>query len=168
MEQTNTLPNPQSILGSSITEWHTLEDMSRGWPVVQHMYPSMERDTYLSRIEHALTHGMNYRQFAYIQSSSEDTKEEILGLLGLWLFPRVWCGLQGDIDNFVVSPSARSQGIGKQLLEHAIQTAKANGAEVITLDTFVENPESHRFYFREGFTIRGYHFIKPLNNQSIW
>jgi ribosomal protein S18 acetylase RimI-like enzyme len=87
---------------------------------------------------------------------------------GVWLFPRVWCGLSADIDNFVVDQAYRSQQLGKRMLDHCLAYAKAQGAQIATLDTFVDNPASHRFYFREGFTIRGYHFVKPLQGQSIW
>jgi GNAT superfamily N-acetyltransferase len=106
---------------------------------------------------------LDYRQFAFL-----DEQKQCLGVVGVWCFPRVWCGLQLDIDNFVVDHKARSLGIGKKLLDQCIEYGTARGAMIATLDTFVENPSSHRFYFREGFTIRGYHFAKPLQGQAIW
>jgi ribosomal protein S18 acetylase RimI-like enzyme len=125
------------------------------------MYSEMNFNEYLKRLEASQT--FNYRQFAYISSANN-----CIGVVGLWLFPRVWCGLQADIDNFVVDKTARSLGIGKYLLDHCISYARQHGAKIATLDTFVDNPASHRFYFREGFTIRGYHFVKPLDGQHIW
>lgn len=154
-------PNSLRATEGRLVTWHTPDEMAEGWPVIKQMYPTMTEETYLERLSQAK--GMNYRQFAYITNEGD-----CIGVIGLWLFPRVWCGLQGDIDNVVIDSASRSQGLGKLLLDKAIAVAKADGADIMTLDTFVENPESHRFYFREGFAIRGYHFVRPLKGQSVW
>ena len=146
---------------TSIVEWQTVQAISNGWPVIAQMYPSLEKSVYLERIALALKY--DYRQYAYI-----DMERTCRGVVGLWFFPRVWCGLQGDIDNLVVDQSVRSQGIGKQLLDHCLQVSETRKASMVSLDTFVENPASHRFYFREGFSIRGYHFVKALGQFQLW
>lgn len=139
-----------------IVTWETVEEMKQGWPVIQQMYSDMSLNDYLGRLSNAVK--LNYRQFACIDS----LKNTCLGVVGLWFFPRVWCGLQADIDNFVVDKNARSQGVGKKLVDQCLDYAKKHGATLATLDTFVDNKDSHRFYFREGFTIWGYHFVKEL------
>jgi len=144
-----------------IQTWQTVDEMAAGWPVIRQMYTQMTFEYYLERLKQTQT--FDYRQFAYLSDDST-----CLGVVGLWLFPRIWCGLQADIDNFVVDQDSRSQGVGKHLIDHCIRYAKERGAAIATLDTFVDNPDSHRFYFREGFSIRGYHFVKPLQGQSIW
>lgn len=144
-----------------IVTWTTPEEMQAGWPVIRQMYPDLNVEQYMERLKTAVT--FDYRQFAFL-----DEQKHCLGVVGVWCFPRVWCGLQLDIDNFVVDHEARSLGIGKKLLDHCIEYGTSRGAMIATLDTFVENPSSHRFYFREGFTIRGYHFVKPLQGQAIW
>jgi len=141
-----------------IVAWETLDEMKQGWPVIQQMYTDMTLDDYLRSLTKAVT--FDYRQFACVSSK----KDRCLGVVGLWFFPRVWCGLQADIDHFVVDKNARSQGVGKRLLDHCLNYAKQHGANLATLDTFVDNKDSHRFYFREGFTIWGYHFVKPLQD----
>jgi GNAT superfamily N-acetyltransferase len=144
-----------------IVLWDTIEQMAAGWPVSAQMYLDMTIEQYIERLEQSRKG--DYRQFAYL-----DKDGHCRGVVGLLFLTRVWCGLQADIDNFVIDRAARSGGIGKALLQHCIDYAYERGAVVATLDTFVDNPASHRFYFREGFTIRGYHFIKPLRGQSIW
>jgi len=135
--------------------------MEAGWPVIQQMYPDLTQGEYLTRLEKAVQ--LDYRQFAYL--SPEGVCQ---GVVGLWFIPRIWCGLQADIDNFVVDSRCQSQGIGKKLLDQCVRFSQEKGARIAALDTFVDNPASHRFYFREGFTIRGYHFVKPLQGQNIW
>ena len=145
-----------ACLSPTITMWTSVDDIMTGWPVIQQMYPQFSEAEYRQRVEGLLKH--NYRQFAYL------IDEQPVGVIGLWLFPRLWCGIQADIDNFVVDEAYRSKGIGKALVQHCEAFAKAEGADVIVLDTYVDNPASHRFYFREGYTILGYHFEKPLKS----
>ncbi|MBK8189860.1 MAG: GNAT family N-acetyltransferase [Vampirovibrionales bacterium] len=147
-------PSPHAI-GETIVTWTTPEEMAQGWEVVCQMYPDMSLETYQQRLAEALKRG--YRQFACLSSQGR-----CLGVAGLWLFTRVWCGLQADIDTLVVDRNARSAGIGKRLLAACLEEARTHGARVATLDTYVENIDSHRFYHREGFAIRGYHFVKGL------
>jgi GNAT superfamily N-acetyltransferase len=148
-------------LQANIVTWTTPEEMRQGWPLMQQMYPDQTRERYLESLHQAQR--FDYRQFAYLNH-----EQTCLGVVGLWFFPRIWCGLQADIDNFVVDHNQRGQGIGRHLLNRCLEEAQQRGATIATLDTFVDNPASHRFYFREGFVIRGYHFVKPLHGQSIW
>lgn len=150
-----------TVSTGNIVTWNTPEEMAPGFTLLRQMYPHFTQESYQSKLQ-ALA-GHDYRQFAFLNEAGQ-----CLGLVGVWCFPRIWCGLQIDIDNFVVDQDARSLGIGKQLVDHCLAYAKERGADIATLDTFVDNPSSHRFYFREGFTIRGYHFVKPLQGQDIW
>lgn len=56
------------------------------------------------------------------------------------------------MEDMVVSPSARGVGLGSQLLEHAIQSARLNGCKRITLLTDASNASAQRFYQKHGFT----------------
>lgn len=56
------------------------------------------------------------------------------------------------LEDMVVSPSVRGAGIGSQLLEQAIQSARLNGCKRITLLTDASNESAHRFYQKHGFT----------------
>jgi ribosomal protein S18 acetylase RimI-like enzyme len=143
-----------------IVTWTSLEEMMKAWPLVQAMYPDLTREGYENILQEAIR--VNYRQIAFLKN------DRCVGLVGLWVFPRVWVGVQAEIDNFIVDPSCQSQGIGKRLLEKCEETAKAMGALILALDTKSENTGSHKFYYREGFVIRGYRFIKPLHGQSVW
>ncbi len=154
-------PENQQTASHSIVTWRTVEDMEAGWPVIQQMYTHLTLEKYREILSQAVR--MDYRQFAYLNEEGE-----CLGVVGLWLIPRIWCELQVDIDNFAVDSAHQSKGIGKRLLNHCLAFAQEAGASIATLDTKIENTDSHRFYYREGFIIRGYHFVKPLQGQSLW
>ena len=57
------------------------------------------------------------------------------------------------LEDMVVTPDTRGQGVGAQLLAHAIALAKANGCLRITLLTDAVNEAAQRFYQRQGFVV---------------
>lgn len=56
------------------------------------------------------------------------------------------------LEDMVIHPNQRGNGLGSQLMEHAIQYAKLNGYRRITLLTDQVNSGAQRFYRRLGFT----------------
>ena len=57
------------------------------------------------------------------------------------------------LEDMVVTPDTRGQGVGAQLLAQAIALAKANGCLRITLLTDAVNEAAQRFYQRQGFVV---------------
>lgn len=56
------------------------------------------------------------------------------------------------IEDMVVAPQVRQQGVGSQLLDYACRFAKDHGVKRITLFTDVDNLIAQRFYIKHGFT----------------
>ena len=65
-------------------------------------------------------------------------------------------------DNVVVDEAYRSKGVGKLLMTWMYAEAKKLKCTTIILDAYVENGFGHKFYFREGFVIKGFHFLKKI------
>lgn len=99
---------------------------------------------------------MGYRMFGIYQG------KKIAGCTGIWTGAKFYCGKYMEIDNFVVDEKFRSNGIGKSLTDFVISLAKKEKCKVVMLDAYTTNHASHKFYLREGFVIKGYHFIKFL------
>ncbi|MCG8295174.1 MULTISPECIES: GNAT family N-acetyltransferase [Pseudomonas] len=57
------------------------------------------------------------------------------------------------IHELSVCQEAQGQGLGRQLLDQAIQTARAAGLRAVTLTTFAEVPWNAPFYARLGFEV---------------
>ncbi len=87
----------------------------------------------------------------------------IVGVAGYWLGARFWCGEFLDADNVVVDESVRSRGVGKALMDWLEGKARELGCKLLVLDSYVTYARAHKFYFREGYEIVGYHFTKTLN-----
>ena len=79
-----------------------------------------------------------------------------------WITVRIYSGKQLEVDNVIVDPDLRSQGVGKIFFEHIQDWAVRNQCNTIELNTFVQNSKSHKFYFNEGYAILGFHFQKIL------
>jgi len=55
------------------------------------------------------------------------------------------------LEDMVVSPDARGQGVGKALLSAAINYARSQGCQRITLLTDRDNVNAQNFYAQQGF-----------------
>jgi len=79
-----------------------------------------------------------------------------------WITVRIYSGKQLEVDNVIVDPDLRSQGVGKFFFVHIQDWAVQNDCKTIELNTFVQNSKSHKFYFNEGYKILGFHFQKSI------
>lgn len=66
-------------------------------------------------------------------------------------------GLRGEMDliNIAVAGECRRQGVGEQLLRHAIRHARRLGVPLLWLRVRQSNRSARRFYRRLGFDTRG-------------
>lgn len=75
---------------------------------------------------------------------------------GLALFrfrPALWSeGLEAYLQELYVAPDLRGQGIGRALLEHTIEFARAAGADGIDLNTGETDTAARALYESMGFT----------------
>ncbi len=56
------------------------------------------------------------------------------------------------LEDMIVTPEARRQGVGSMLIKYAIQFAKERGCSRVTLLTDENNKAAHTFYQRHGFS----------------
>lgn len=88
---------------------------------------------------------------------------KLVGVAGFWIGSRLYCGKYIDVDNVVVDETYRSRGIGKAMMEWLEEYGASVGCKVCVLDSYVTLAGAHKFYFREGYQILGYHFSKNLS-----
>ncbi len=124
-------------------------------PLTQEIYPKMPAEILTSRLEKMFEYE-NYLCWGYYEN------DILLGVCGGWFMERLYCGKQLEIDNFIVSEKHRSQGIGARLLTHIEAYAKENDCFTIELNSYVHAGQSHKFYFKNGYTVLGFHFEKKL------
>ncbi len=77
---------------------------------------------------------------------------EIIGMVNLlYTVSTALGGRVALLEDMVVVPETRGQGVGTQLLKQAIAFAKANGCLRITLLTDADNHVAQAFYRKQGF-----------------
>jgi GNAT superfamily N-acetyltransferase len=130
-------------------EFTTIPEMLAVFHVLAHMYPDMTYEEYASILPDRLSGG--YRMLGVFDG------DKCVCTGGFWVSFRFYCGKFIQLDNMVTLPEYRSKGVGKLVTDWIKETGKSEACERVLIDTYVENFEAHRFFFREGFIIRGYH-----------
>ena len=69
----------------------------------------------------------------------------------------------GLIEDVVVSQPHQRQGIGKKMMERAIETCKTKSCYKVALSSNVKRINAHEFYKNLGFKIHGYSFLMELD-----
>lgn len=89
-------------------------------------------------------------------------EEKLVAISGYWIAHKLYCGKYLEPDNVVVDEHFRSQGVGEILQKKLEAIAVENGCEVMMLDAYLDNLAGHKFYERQGYQRKGYHFIKKI------
>ncbi|RNI32439.1 GNAT family N-acetyltransferase [Rufibacter immobilis] len=129
-------------------------EMAQQFPLIQYLNPKMEPERYEALLRQMLP--LNYRMVGVFKGAT------CVGLSGYWIGTKLYSGKYLEVDNFVVEEQYRSQRIGKHLLDWLTQEAERHQCETMMLDAYVVNHAAHKFYLREGFVIKGFHFLKKL------
>lgn len=132
------------------------EDYPAALRLLAVLNPNVPESVLAERFERVLREHHHYRA---IGAFSED---RLVALTGIWIATKVWCGRYLEVDNIVVDPDHRSGGLGSQLIQAAQKIAEENDCNLMVLDSYTSNYPSHRLYYRLGFEVRGFHFIKEL------
>ncbi|WP_203525612.1 GNAT family N-acetyltransferase [Crenobacter caeni] len=91
-----------------------------------------------------------------------DDADQVQGV-ALWrVYENTYQGRRLYLDDLVTGEAHRSQGVGKALLAACEAEAARQGCGYFSLDSGTWRTDAHRFYFREGFTIQSFHFVRPL------
>lgn len=80
-------------------------------------------------------------------------KNQIVGMVNLLFTVSTALGQRvALLEDLVIAPTQRGNGIGSQLLKQAIETAKLHDCHRITLLTDLANESAQRFYQNHGFS----------------
>jgi ribosomal protein S18 acetylase RimI-like enzyme len=139
----------------TIKSFNNAEDMMVAYPLVKQMYKDMDLPTYKSYIEEMIKTN-NFKMIAAFDG------DEIIGACGYWVFLMLYCGRYIQISNLVVDEKSQNLGVGKIMMNHIEELGRKLECKKFVLDSYTENKKSHSLYFREGFYIRGFHFMKDL------
>jgi GNAT superfamily N-acetyltransferase len=87
-------------------------------------------------------------------------EETVRGVGVFRVYENTAAGLKLYVDDLVVDEEARSQGMGRAMLDWLEAEARRPGCSVVDLESGTPREGAHRFYFRAGYTIRTFGFKK--------
>ena len=93
--------------------------------------------------------------------------EKLMGACGMWFQTRHYAGKSCEVDHVIIDEGYRGKGLGNLLMDFVYQYAAKKGCQWVELNTYVHNFPSHKFYYNQGFSAKGYHFVKDLNADLI-
>lgn len=88
--------------------------------------------------------------------------EQVLGVAVYRVYENTFDGRKMYVDDLVTDESARSAGVGRALLNHLKELARAGGCDFFTLDSGTQRHRAHAFYFREGMSVAAFAFRMRL------
>lgn len=138
----------------TITELKSKEQMLAQLHIIQQLTAGVTKEKYSEMLDTMLANG--YRQVGAFENG------ECIGVSGFWIGVKIYSDKYVELDNVIVDKNHRSKKVGKLLCDWIIAEARQKGCKTAMLDAYVENRDAHRFYFREGYIIRGFHFLKSL------
>jgi ribosomal protein S18 acetylase RimI-like enzyme len=138
-----------------IKELGTKEEMFAAFKAVSLMYQDMNFETYKELVAEMIKRNDYKMVGAFLDG-------EIIGVCGYWIFVMLYCNRYIQVSNLVVDQQYRSLGIGKKILDKVEEIGAQNNCQKIVLDSYTQNTKSHSLYFREGYYIRGFHFMKEI------
>jgi GNAT superfamily N-acetyltransferase len=123
-------------------------------PVLLELRPHLTAASFAAAYEQGYPQGLRFTA-AYLDG-------RCLGVAGWRIVANTSALLKLYVDDLVTTESARSQGVGRELLAELAERARAAGCVVLDLDSGVQRADAHRFYMREGLTISSFHFTRTL------
>lgn len=139
-----------------IRELVTKDEMMQAYSLVNQMYDKITREEFSLSLDEMISRS-DYKIVAAFDG------EKLMGISGYWIARMLYCGRYLQASNLVVDKEARKSGVGKKLLNYLEEKARHEGCNKFVLDSYVLNTRSHTLFFREGFYIRGFHFMKDLS-----
>lgn len=120
------------------------------WPVLHQLRPDLAADALVPAVRRMEAHGF---RLAY----ATDAGGAVRAVAGYRVTEMLRTGLMLEVDDLVTDAGDRSRGHGRALMAWLVGEARRLGCSVLELDSGVQRHAAHRFYFREGMHILGYH-----------
>jgi GNAT superfamily N-acetyltransferase len=130
-------------------------DLEKCFPVMKELRPHLEFSDYLLIYEEA------HRNDGYEIVAIED-EGKILAVMGYRILSDYVRGKHIYIDDLVSSETARSKGLGAELLRYAEDIARKMECQTLRLCTGIENDRGAKFYEKNGWAKRAFAFTKKL------
>jgi ribosomal protein S18 acetylase RimI-like enzyme len=139
----------------TISELHTKQQILTTYELIHEMYNNISFQDFSYKI----TEMIKLNNYAMVAGHYQ---QELVVVSGYWVSMMFYCGKYLQISNFITSQKYRSKGFGSKILQYLQEKAISLQCNKIVLDSYIENKKSHSLYYKQGFYVRGLHFMKDL------
>ncbi len=135
----------------------TLNDLEKVFEIMKQLYKeSLNYDKFQEIYKLKLTDENSYYVVAI-------ENKQIVGILTAELQMKLHrVKKQIFIEDLIVDENFRNRGIGKELLQNAINYADDKACDVVELTSYIDNEKAHKFYENNGFIKHSYKFKKYI------
>jgi GNAT superfamily N-acetyltransferase len=130
------------------------EEMKTLYPLIEVLNPNMPQNLFEERLVE-----MQANKFNCIGVWQNDS---LVACCGFWILIKFYNGRHVEPDNVAVLSEYRNFGLGQIMMNYVHEHAKNIGCTVSELNAYVSNNKAHKFYFKDDYSILGYHFRKEL------
>ena len=137
-------------------------------PEVLSLFNQPDVDQYVLSIKDAqrifcqITNYPNYKIFV------AEADQKILGTFSLLVMDKLshMGAKSGIVDDVVVHPDWQGKGIGKKMMQFAMDRCKKSGCYKLMLSSNIKRELAHQFYEKLGFKKHGYSFAVKLSEKG--
>ena len=128
--------------------------IDRCFPVIAQLRPHLKAEDFTPRVRRMQSQGYH---LAFLEDAGE-----VRAVGGFRIHEMLARGRYMYVDDLVTNAADRSKGYGEALFDWLAGYAKADGCELLDLDSGVQRYGAHRFYLRKRMSIVSHHFSLPL------
>ena len=130
-------------------------EVAECFEIMRQLRPGLDRADWLPRVRRMQREG-------YRLATARDA-DGVAAVAGYRMYDSiVRGGLSCYVDDLVTDERRRSRGAGHALLDWLVSEARRQRCTQLCLDSGVQRPDAHRFYFRERMGITAFHFVLAL------
>lgn len=142
-------------MNHAIVPCDTPERVEAACALLQGMYPQRTAESIRATV--AATQAENWRLIGIFAEDGE-----CLATICYRIGHRLFFNRYMQLDSLFVQPEARRQKLAEQLFDWLEAKAREEQCDHLILESTAENFGGHKFFFRQGYHIRGYVFNKAL------
>lgn len=139
-----------------VTECQSPQQIEAACALLEQMYPEQSGAQILQSVQQMLCE--DWQLIGIFEGERCDAA--VMVYVGIRLF----CGKYLQPESLFVRPEARSKGYAATLFKWMEDKADELGCDRLFLHSFVESSNAHKFFYKQGYHIRGFVINKLLND----
>ena len=125
--------------------------------------PELDAGATLS-LEEAIVHYSKFKCYPNYKLYVAANQKSIIGTFALLIMDNLAhrCAPSGILEDVGVLPEYQGQGIGKKMMDYAMEKCKQAGCYKVSFSSHVSRQHTHAFYESLGFKKHGYSYVLEI------